>query len=65
MPTNNKTATIIENAEELSVSLEDARRLWKEKFIYKCRECHCYHIQDGHDMDDIEHALLKSQPVCA
>jgi len=60
-------ALIIENGEQLEVSEEEARHLWKIRVIYKCRECNCYHIHSQWDMDDVEEELkdLKVEAFAA
>ena len=56
--------TIIENGEELSVTTAEARHLWKQRVIYKCRECKCFHIDSRWNMDDVE-TELKDMKVKA
>ena len=50
-----KTRTIIENGEQLDVTLEQLRKV--RELVYWCPQCHCYHLWEGKDFADIEGIL--------
>ena len=52
-----KTRAIIENGEQMDVTLEQLRKV--RKLIYWCPPCHCYHLWDGNDFEDIEVIIGK------
>jgi hypothetical protein len=50
-----KTRSIIGSGEGRDVAVKELRKV--RHLVYWCPQCHCYHLWDGNDFEDVEAVL--------